>query len=158
VSLDVETLRRVVPAHWLDHNGHMNEARYLQAFSRASDRLLAMAGVDADYIRGGHGWFTVETHLRHLGEIRAGGAIVVRSRLLELRGRTLRAFQTMADDAGRLLATGEHLYVHVSLATRRAAAPSPEAAARLAALVSDAPWPEAAGRVGLSDRSPASAG
>lgn len=158
MTADVETLRRSVPAHWLDHNGHMNEARYLQAFSRASDRLLEDAGVDADYIAGGHGWFTVETHLRHLGEIAAGGVIVVRSRLLELRRKTLRAFQTMADDDGRPLATGEHLYVHVSLGTRRAVAPSPEAAARLRVLIADAPWPEAAGRVGLSDRSRASAG
>ena len=34
-----ETLRRAVPLDWTDYNGHMNEARYLQAFGDATDRF-----------------------------------------------------------------------------------------------------------------------
>jgi len=33
------TAMRVVPLDWTDYNGHMNEARYLQAFCDATDKF-----------------------------------------------------------------------------------------------------------------------
>ena len=60
------TVARQVPPDWVDYNGHMNEARYLTAFSDGTDRLLLWAGMDAACIAAGHSVFTVETHIRHL--------------------------------------------------------------------------------------------
>ena len=53
----------------------MNEARYLQAFADATDAFLRLIGVDAGYLAAGGSYFTVETHIRHLGEARAGEPI-----------------------------------------------------------------------------------
>lgn len=144
----VETLRRRVPAHWIDANGHMNEARYLQAFSRASDALLAMAGVDAVYVESGFSFFTVETHLRHLGEARPGAVLVARSRILRVDGVKLLLFQRLEAGDGALLATGEHLMLHVDLATRRACRPPEPVTARLTEMAARmaGPPPEGAGR------------
>ena len=44
------TTARSVPPDWTDYNGHMNEARYLQAFADATDAFLRLIGVDADYL------------------------------------------------------------------------------------------------------------
>lgn len=139
-----------VPREWLDHNGHMNEARYLEAFSRASDAWMEAAGLDADRLASGRGFFTVETHLRHLGEARLGEAIHVEARILAREGKRVRAFQTLRRDAdGAALATAEQMFVHVDLTTRRAVEPAPGIAAALDAMVAKGtgrPWPEGAGR------------
>ena len=52
-------------------------------------------------------------------------------------------------EADRLLATGEHMLIHVSLATRKASPPAPQIAAQLTQIVraqADLPMPPGAGR------------
>uniref|UniRef100_UPI004048C5BE carnitine 3-dehydrogenase n=1 Tax=Yoonia sp. TaxID=2212373 RepID=UPI004048C5BE len=73
-SKPVETVRRAVPLDWTDYNGHMNEARYLQAFGDATDRMMAVVGCDAEYIASGGSYFTAETHIRHLQWVPLKGA------------------------------------------------------------------------------------
>jgi carnitine 3-dehydrogenase len=144
----VVTVDRVVPLDWTDYNGHMNEAKYLQAFGDATDRFMALIGCDADYIAAGGSYFTVETHIRHLDEARAGTRIEVHTRVLAGGGRKMHLWHEMW--AGeRLLATGEHFLVHVSLETRRPteAEPAVDAALRrFAEAQAHLPRPEGAGR------------
>src|SRR3546814_13737188 len=71
MSQPVVTLERRVAPDWTDYNNHMTESRYLQCFADASDALLRLIGVDADYVAGGGSYFTVETHHRHLDEVAA---------------------------------------------------------------------------------------
>ena len=147
-SLPVLTLTRVVPLDWIDYNGHMTEARYLDAFAQATDRLMRMVGCDDSYIAEGGSFFTVETHIRHLDEVRAGAPITVHTRVLEGAGKKMHLWHEMHSD-GRLLATGEHMLLHVDLATRRASPPAPQVAGaleRLAAAHAALPLPEGAGR------------
>jgi len=144
----VPTLDRAVPLDWTDYNGHMNEARYLEAFGAATDRLMAIVGCTPDYIARGGSYFTAETHIRHLGEALAGARIRVDTQVLSGAGKTLHLFHRMWQ-GDTLIATGEHMLVHVSLATRRASEPGPEVAgplARLAAAQAALPVPEGAGR------------
>ena len=117
------TLDRKIPADWADYNGHMNEARYLEAFSAAMDRFMEMIGCDAEYIASGSSYFTAETHICHLDEAQVGDNIKVRSQCLLGQGKKLHLFQWMSHN-DRLLATGEHMLIHVSLQTRRATEPS----------------------------------
>ena len=143
------TVSRQVPASWTDYNGHMNEAHYLEVFAQASDRIMELIGADADYVAGGRSYFTVETHLRHLGEVRTGDRIRVTTQILGGDGRKLHLFHHLEDDAGRLAATGEHLLLHVDLETRRTCPPEAPVTATLAPLLSrhaNLPWPEGAGR------------
>ena len=135
-SQPVETAARSVPVDWTDYNGHMNESRYLELFSSATDRFMELIGCDAAYIAAGGSYFTVETHLQHLGETHAGATVRVTTQLLEGSGKRLHILNRMFDTGGELLATAEHLLIHVSLATRRATPPGAELQQRLAELQS----------------------
>jgi carnitine 3-dehydrogenase len=130
-SQPVETAARSVPVDWTDYNGHMNESRYLELFSSATDRFMELIGCDAAYIAAGGSYFTVETHLQHLAETHAAVAVRVTTQLLEGSGKRLHIFNRMFDSGGALLATAEHMLIHVSLATRRATPPGAEVQQRL---------------------------
>jgi len=148
LSAPVLTVRRAVPLDWTDYNGHMNEARYLQAFGDATDRFMALIGCDADYIATGGSYFTAETHIRHVDEAGAGAVIEVRTQVLSGTGKKMHLFHEMYEGA-RLLATGEHFLLHVSLETRRPSEPSKAIAAalgRIATAHAALPVPEGVGR------------
>ncbi len=132
-SKPVETVRRAVPLDWTDYNGHMNEARYLQAFGDATDRMMAVVGCDAEYIASGGSYFTAETHIRHLDEVHAGAKIHIETQVLAGEGKKMHLFHRMFEGS-RELATGEHMLIHVSLATRKASEPAPQIATALAIL------------------------
>jgi carnitine 3-dehydrogenase len=147
LSQPILTLACAVPVDWVDYNGHMTESRYLDVFSRSTDRFMALIGCDAAYIASGGSYFTTETHIRHLDEVRTGTRIEVRTQMLLGRGKKLHLFHTLyAGD--RPLATGEHFLLHVSLDNRRACPPSAEIAAAMArveAAQAALPLPEGAG-------------
>ena len=145
----IRTLERHVPTDWTDYNNHMNESRYLQCFADASDGLLRMIGVDADYVANCGSYFTVETHIRHLDEVAALQPIHVTTQVLNAKGKKLHIFHRLYHGDGRLLATGEHMLIHVSLETRKASDPAVEISRRateIAAAHAKLDVPEEAGR------------
>ena len=149
LSKPVRTMDKVVPPDWTDYNNHMNEARYLQCFADATDAFMRIIGADADYVAGGLSYFTVETHIRHLDEVKALEPIHATTQVIEGKGKKMRLFHKLFHEDGRLLATGEHMLIHVSLETRAACEPSPEVQAKLgeiAALHAALPAPDGAGR------------
>ena len=145
----VRTVARTVPLDWLDYNGHMNEARYLQAFGDATDRFMELIGCDAAYIAKGGSYFTAETHIRHLDEAKAGEVIEIDTQVVLGAGKKMHLFHFMKAADGRVLATAEHMLIHVSLATRKAAPPAPEIEAKLVEVAKahkGLPMPEGMGR------------
>ncbi|MGC1495870.1 MAG: carnitine 3-dehydrogenase [Sulfitobacter sp.] len=126
----VLTAHRTVPLDWTDYNGHMTEARYLHAFADATDRFMEIIGCDAAYISSGGSYFTAETHIRHLDEVHAGTVITITTQVIEGAGKKMHLFHEMRDGE-RLLATGEHFLLHVSLETRKPSSPSPAIEAAL---------------------------
>ena len=153
INQPIETMRQQVPAAWTDYNGHMNEARYLDCFSIATDAMMRLVGVDADYLAAGSSYFTVETHIRHLDEVTAGNEIYATSQLLMGDGKKMQLFHHLyaadADGEDRLLATGEHMLIHVDMNSRSSSLPSDAVAAKLAELAAaheKLPRPEGAGR------------
>ena len=126
----VLTARRTVPLDWTDYNGHMTESRYLQAFADATDRFMEMIGCDAEYIASGGSYFTAETHIRHLDEVHAGAVIEITTQVILGAGKKMHLWHEMRE-GDRLLATGEHFLLHVSLETRKPSPPSPEIEAAL---------------------------
>ncbi len=117
------TINRVIPIDWTDYNGHMNEARYAQVFSDAVDKVMQLVGCDADYIAAGHSYFTAELKINYLNECHAGDGVNVISQILLGEGKKLRVYHQMHHDDGRLLATGDHFLLHVSLTTRASCPP-----------------------------------
>ncbi|MBY5813290.1 carnitine 3-dehydrogenase [Rhizobium leguminosarum] len=104
---------KVGPA-WVDYNGHMTEHRYLQVFGDTSDALLRLIGVDLAYVEAGQSYYTVETHIRHLGEAKLGQTIHSTCQILDVDEKRLHVFHTVYDTAtGEALATAEHMLLHV---------------------------------------------
>ncbi|GBQ26167.1 carnitine 3-dehydrogenase [Gluconacetobacter azotocaptans] len=107
---------------WIDYNGHMTEHRYLQVFGQATDHVLALIGANEAYVRAGHSFYTVESHIRHLGQVHAGDAVRVCSQILGHDAKRLHLFHTMTGADGTAVATSEHMLIHVD-ARQGASAP-----------------------------------
>lgn len=139
--------RGTVPDGWLDYNGHMTEHRYLQVFGESSDALYERIGVDPAAAAEG-AFFTLETHIRHIAECRTGTPIRTETEILGHDARRLHLLHRLFDGDGRLLATGEHLAIHVrhGSATEAPAAMQARIAALFAPRAAD-PLPEGVGSV-----------
>jgi carnitine 3-dehydrogenase len=140
----------IVAPDWIDYNGHMTEHRYLEVLADTTDVFLPLIGAGGDYAASGRSFYTVETHIRHLGEAHAGDRLTVSTQLLHHDPKRLRLFHEIrrADD-GSPVATGEHMLLHVDMAAGRAAPAGAEVLGRLdriAAAQRALPWPESAGR------------
>lgn len=149
VEAPLRFVQREIPPEWIDYNGHVHESRYLQLFADATDALLRLIGVDGDYLERGS-YYTVETHLSHLGQLLAGDRVLVTTQLLGSDEKRLHLFHRMqrAGDA-EPAAVAEQMLLHVDTAAGRAAPADAGVRARIAA-VSEAharlPRPERAGR------------
>lgn len=148
------TCARQVPQGWTDYNGHMNEACYLEAGSWASDGLMRLIGADGAYISGGHSFFTVDTRIRYLAEVKAGDKLTITTQILTAEGKKMRLFHRIWRGDETLAATMETLLLHTDLVSRRSCAPLPEVAealARLAKAHAGLPAEGAGGAVGTRD-------
>jgi carnitine 3-dehydrogenase len=140
----------IVAPEWIDYNGHMTEYRYLEVLADATDAFLRQIGIDAAYLEGGHSYYTVETHLRHIGEGYAGDRLYVSTQLLGHDSKRLHLFHELRreDQQRTLLATSEHMLLHVDTAagvTVPAGATVLEALRRIAVAQRELVRPEAAG-------------
>ena len=104
--------RGVTLPEWLDYNGHMTEHRYLQVFGESSDALYERLGVDFQRADDG-AYYTLETHIIHRAEAKVGTRLWTETEILGFDEKRLHLFHRLHDDCGRLLATGEHLAIHV---------------------------------------------
>jgi carnitine 3-dehydrogenase / betainyl-CoA thioesterase len=140
----------LVPPAWIDYNGHMTEHRYLQVLADSTDAFLRRIGILGPYIDTGRSYYTVETHIRHLGEAHGGDRLRVATRLLGHDDKRLHLFHELLapDDLDAPVATGEHMLLHVDRTAGKTTAAAPAVLAALDAIAEaqrDLPWPEAAG-------------
>lgn len=143
-------LDTVVRPEWIDYNRHMSDFRYGQLFGDAMDSLYRRVGVDEAYRATGRMYYSVETHVRYLGEAKVGEALYVTTQLLAVDEKRLQVFHRLfrgRDDA--LIATDEQMHLHVDTAAAKAAAVDPAVRAKLEAIRRDQaelPRPREAGR------------
>jgi len=113
-------LERVIPAEWIDYNGHVTESRYLQIAADASDAVLAHLGLGPEYIESTGSYYTVETHICHIGALYAGDHITVATQVLGGDEKRLHLFHEIAAKGAEApAATAEHLLLHVDAASGR---------------------------------------
>ena len=124
LSQPVDTYTTYIPKEWADYNGHMTESRYLECFSEATTELMEIIGADEKYIVNVGSYFTVETHIRHLDEVLIGERVYSKTQVIYAQNKKLHLFHWLHHDDGRLLATAEHMLIHVDLKTRGASMPS----------------------------------
>jgi carnitine 3-dehydrogenase len=150
----------IVAPDWIDYNGHMTEYRYLEVLADTTDVFLPMIGAGGEYAASGSSFFTVETHIRHLGQAHAGDRLAVSTQLLHHDSKRLHLFHEIRHcDDDSPVATGEHMLLHVDSAAGRtvpAGADVLERLDRIAALQRELPRPPAAGRAIGAALAPAS--
>jgi carnitine 3-dehydrogenase len=147
-------LSREIPPDWIDYNGHVTESRYLQIFGDATDALLRYIGVDAGYLDGRGSYYTVETHISHLGQLFAGDRVRAITQVLGWDDKRLHLYHVIVRDGeGEPVAVGEHMLVHVDAAAGTASPVGDRVRGRIAALAdahAELPRPARAGRrIGL---------
>ncbi len=145
----------VLPA-WIDYNGHMTDFRYAEVFSRASDALLRLIGMDADYVAAGSSYYTVETHINFHAEVGVHAELHATAQVLMADARRLHVyFELYATADNRLLASSESMYLHVDRESGRvceAGAGLAREVRKIARAHARLPRPAAAGRyVGQRD-------
>ncbi|MFT8718980.1 carnitine 3-dehydrogenase [Acetobacter sp.] len=144
-----------VSPEWIDYNGHMTEHRYLQVFGEATDHVLAEIGAGSDYVEAGYSFYTVETHIRHLGQAYTGMKLDVRTQILDSDSKKLHIFHTMTENGkDEPIATAEHMLLHVN-SKQAKTAPIPEMIQKKISELQDDhavhPKPQASGRsIGIS--------
>jgi carnitine 3-dehydrogenase len=132
------TVATPVQPEWIDYNDHLTEHCYLKLFGDATDVVLAKIGAGMEYVSAGHSWYTVETHIRHLGQARLGEPVEVRSRVLAADSKRLHLFHEMTNLAhGEVIATAEHMLVHVEARAGKAAPAPHEMQDKALALVAE---------------------
>lgn len=104
-----------VEAEWLDYNGHMNDAAYAIAFSRAVDALMDRIGIDAATRKAERRTlFTAQAMLHYFHEAGEGDALSIACHILEHDDKRLRVWLTMTGgDSAKQLAASEQLLLSV---------------------------------------------
>jgi carnitine 3-dehydrogenase len=111
----------VVRPEWTDYNTHMSDFRYGHVFGDAMDALYRQAGIDEAYRKSGRMFYTVENHVKHFGQAKAGEPLYVTTQVLGVDDKRLHVFHRLyrgRDDA--LIATGEQMHLHVDTTAPKA--------------------------------------
>ena len=145
-----EVVRGEVASDWIDVNGHMNVANYLQAFDDAVVTLRKNIGVTEDYVQRGRSTFAVECHMTYQQELKLGDPYVITAQILAYSETGIHQFNRMYHAREHFLAaTAESMTLHVDL-EQRMVVPWPDDILRaldtLSAEQGEWPYPVEAGR------------
>ena len=116
----IEVQRRRITADWADYNGHTNDSRYMQLSSEALDVFFRSIGFSNDYLATGRSFYTLESHIRYINESKVGDEIVVTAQVISLDGKKIHMHSVMSQTDGTVVATGEHIYLHVDTKLKKA--------------------------------------
>lgn len=120
IEAPIEVQRRRITADWADYNGHTNDSRYMQLSSEALDVFFRSIGFSNDYLATGRSFFTLESHVRYISESRVGDEIVVTAQVISLDAKKVHLHSVMAQTDGTIVASGEHIYLHVDTKLKKA--------------------------------------
>ena len=70
----------------------MTEYRYLNCFGDASDAVMLNIGCDKAYIEAGNSYFTVETNIKHLTELKVGQEVHIETKVIKGTGKNYMFF------------------------------------------------------------------
>jgi acyl-CoA thioester hydrolase len=117
----IETYRGVVYPNQIDHMNHMNVQWYTSKFDEATWHLFSAVGITNKYIRDyQRGMAALEQITKYKSEVVAGDLLVIKSKILEIKDKTLRFLHVMYNaEAGVEVATSELLGVHMDLVRRK---------------------------------------
>ncbi|MCS0497521.1 thioesterase family protein [Ancylobacter sp. MQZ15Z-1] len=140
-----------VETNWVDYNGRLQPAYYSLLFDRAVEEAAFLVGLGPHPIDlSGASFFTTESHLRFLRDLRAGQEVRVTLRLINYDDKRMHLFQELHHAReGWTAATCEQIAQHMEPESRRVSAFPDEMLERLALMKAAhraLPMPEGLGR------------
>jgi acyl-CoA thioester hydrolase len=113
----ITTWSGVVEAQWVDYNGHLRDAYYMLLFSFASDGLMERIGLDAAGREAtGHTFYSLETHVNYLLEVKESAAIEVRTQILGMDTKRVDVYHALhLLETGALLAANEQMLINIDM-------------------------------------------
>ena len=105
----------VVPPEWIDYNGHLTEGYYGVAFGQASDEVLVHLGFGSEYLEEHGSFYTVESRIRYLREVKEGVSIRADSWVLGADAKRIHLHHELfTGDLPDPAATQESMMLHVT--------------------------------------------
>lgn len=112
---------------WIDYNGHMNDAKYVEAFSWGVDRFMKLVGITDDFRENNHYTvFTMENHVCYLAEMKLGEPFEIHMQLIDYDEKRAHVFYELYGKDGKRAATSEQMLMGMDQTTGRPA-PFPDA-------------------------------
>lgn len=95
---------------WIDYNGHMNDAKYVQAFSWGVDRFMKLVGITDEFRETNqYTIFTMENHVCYLAEMKRGESFEVRLQMIDYDEKRAHVFYELYGKDGKRAATSEQM-------------------------------------------------
>lgn len=143
VTESILTYRGTVYPWQCDHMGHMNVMWYVAKFDEACWQLLSGIGISGSRMRTGRvGMAAVEQRIEYKQEVFAGDVLSIRSKVLEVREKSVRMQHEMTnDETDELTARMEVVGVHLDFSTRKACPFPADLRARISAMAVDEQTP-----------------
>jgi acyl-CoA thioester hydrolase len=118
----IETYRGVVYPQQLDHMEHMNVQFYTAKFDEATWHLMSALGLTLEFLqKHNKGMAALEQLTKYKAEVRAGELLVIKSKVLEVKDKTIRFLHVMYNpETNKEAASTELVGVHMDLQTRKA--------------------------------------
>jgi acyl-CoA thioester hydrolase len=141
VTEDLITYRGVVYPWHCDHVGHMNVMWYVGMFDAATWQLFNFIGLTPSFLRqANRGMAAVDQQISYLQELRAGDVLTVKTRVLEVKEKSLRFMHEMwNDETGEVVARTTLKAVHLDTESRKSCALPENISSRAASMVVVAP-------------------
>jgi acyl-CoA thioester hydrolase len=117
----IETYRGVVYPNQIDHMNHMNVQWYISKFDEGTWQLFSFLGITNKYMRDNNkGMAALEQATKYKAEVMAGDLLVIKSKVLEVRDKTIRYIHTMYNaETENEVATTELVAIHLDRKKRK---------------------------------------
>jgi carnitine 3-dehydrogenase len=85
----------------------------MQLSSEALDVFFRSIGFNSNYLATGRSFYSLESHVRYINESKVGDEIVVTAQVILLDEKKVHLHSVMSKTDGTVVATAEHIYLHV---------------------------------------------
>jgi acyl-CoA thioester hydrolase len=132
LSLPVKVSKGTVKEYWIDYNGHMNMAYYVQCFEESSDFLLEHMDLGYRYaIEEQKGVFVIKCEINYRKEINLYENFIISLEDLMCKGKKLIVGLKMLNENNETIADYKILNLNVDLETKKSSTFSPKIIAQL---------------------------
>ena len=133
LNLPIKVSQGTVKEDWIDYNGHMNMAYYVQCFEESSDFLLEYMDLGYRYaIEEQKGVFVIKCEINYRKEINLHENFIISLEELACKGKKLIVGLKMINVNNNTIADYKILNLNVDLETKKSSTFSPKIIAQLA--------------------------